>query len=81
MDLIKQLLRITSSTKAAKLRSSSITTPSVRAPTVSQTKFGSALTEFNEKPKQYIYYDDLNELVYRFLVKLREHERHSLSST
>lgn len=43
--------------------------PSLKIRHSSHSKSGSALLEYNEKPKQYVYYDDVNELIDR-LVKL-----------
>lgn len=67
-DIVKPL--VSTSYEARRLKSSSNASPSGRNPsTRSHIKSGSALLEFNRKPKQYVYYDDVNELIDR-LVKL-----------
>ena len=58
----------TASTEAARLRSKTKTSPGKYARTGPSTSksVGKALVEYNEKPTQFVYYDDVNELVERF---------------
>lgn len=67
-DFVKPLITAVSSAslEGSRLRHSSASNIAQKIPkTRSQTKSGSALLEYNEKPKEYIYYDDVNELVDR----------------
>lgn len=66
--IVKPMLSVSSEVK--KIKSSKTSSTSGRNPsTRSTTKSGSALLEYNSKPKQYVYYDDVNELIER-LAKL-----------
>lgn len=69
-NVIKPL--VTAMSEAGKLKTTRKFSDSSNRPspvTRSQIKSGSALMKYNRKPKQYVYYDNVNELIDR-LVKL-----------
>lgn len=72
-NIVRPLLSSTSSSSklappAKRVKNTTIPSPvgsSSITRTRSTAKSGSALMEYNEKPKEYVYYDDVNELVDR----------------
>ena len=66
----KQFIQPITAIKSTNVTASTSSSPKSRLPSsIARNKSGTSLLEYNEKAKEYVFYDDINELVER-LIKL-----------